>query len=170
MAITAFSMPGPMAATKASARISFGIERKTSVIPINTLSTQPPKYPETAPTRRPTGAVITATATESGATGTATITVAQAVASIDVSDPGGAFVAGATVQLTATADPGWTFGSWSGDLSSTANPASLTMDGDKTVTATFIQDDYILTVNVVGNGSIAANPDQMISVKVAADV
>jgi hypothetical protein len=43
MAMIAFSIPGPRAATKASARISLGIERKTSVIPIRVLSIQPPK-------------------------------------------------------------------------------------------------------------------------------
>ena len=41
------------------------------------------------------------------------------------------------VALTATAAPGWTFTGWSGDLSFTNNPANLTMDGNKTVTATF---------------------------------
>ena len=43
MAMIAFLMPGPSAATKASARISFGIDRKMSVMPISTRSVQPPK-------------------------------------------------------------------------------------------------------------------------------
>ena len=43
MAMMAFSIPGPRAATKASARISLGMERNTSVTPIKTLSVQPPK-------------------------------------------------------------------------------------------------------------------------------
>jgi len=41
-AITAFSMPGPSAATKASARIRRGNARKISVMRINTASTMPP--------------------------------------------------------------------------------------------------------------------------------
>ena len=53
---------------------------------------------------------------------------------------------GTVVQLTATADPGWTFSSWSGDLTGSTNPDSITMDGDKTVTATFTQDTVSLTV------------------------
>jgi len=53
---------------------------------------------------------------------------------------------GTVVQLTATADPGWTFSSWSGDLTGSTNPDSVTMDGDKTVTATFTQDTVSLTV------------------------
>jgi len=67
---------------------------------------------------------------------------------------------GDVVELTATANPGWTFAGWSGDLSGTGNPADLVMDGNKTVTATFTADEYTLTVNVVGNGSVGKNPDQ----------
>jgi uncharacterized repeat protein (TIGR02543 family) len=44
---------------------------------------------------------------------------------------------GETVQLTAVANPGWTFSSWSGDLSGPTNPINITMDGDKNVTAKF---------------------------------
>ncbi|HHN93981.1 MAG TPA: PKD domain-containing protein, partial [Anaerolineae bacterium] len=35
------------------------------------------------------------------------------------------------------AAPGWTFSGWSGDLNGSTNPVTLTMDGDKEVTATF---------------------------------
>jgi len=34
------------------------------------------------------------------------------------------------------------------------------MDGDKNVTATFTEDEYTLTVNVVGSGSVTKDPDQ----------
>jgi len=44
---------------------------------------------------------------------------------------------GTVVALTATAAPGWSFSSWSGDLSGSANPDNITIDGNKTVTATF---------------------------------
>ena len=67
---------------------------------------------------------------------------------------------GDVVQLTATADPGWTFDSWSGDLSGSTNPDTITMDSDKTVTAAFTQDQYTLTVNITGNGSVTKDPDQ----------
>jgi len=67
---------------------------------------------------------------------------------------------GDAVQLAATANPGWTFDSWSGDLTSSTNPDTVTMDGDKMVTATFTQDEYTLTINIVGNGSVAESPDQ----------
>ena len=64
------------------------------------------------------------------------------------------------VDLTATADPGWTFIGWSSDLSGPTNPETLTMDGNKTVTATFTQDEYTLTVNITGDGSVSQDPDQ----------
>jgi 5-hydroxyisourate hydrolase-like protein (transthyretin family) len=44
---------------------------------------------------------------------------------------------GTVVELTANADPGWSFDSWSDDLVSGNNLETITMDGDKTVTATF---------------------------------
>ena len=34
------------------------------------------------------------------------------------------------------------------------------MDGDKTVTATFTQDQYTLTVGYSAGGSVSKNPDQ----------
>jgi ABC-type glycerol-3-phosphate transport system substrate-binding protein len=43
---------------------------------------------------------------------------------------------------------GWTFSSWSDDLSGNTNPESMTMDSDHTVTATFTL-DVTPTVNAV---------------------
>jgi len=44
---------------------------------------------------------------------------------------------GTAVDLSATPSEGWQFDGWSGDLSGAANPAALTMDRNKEVTATF---------------------------------
>jgi uncharacterized repeat protein (TIGR02543 family) len=44
---------------------------------------------------------------------------------------------GTSVQLMATPATGWHFVGWSGDLSGTTNPATITMDVSKTVTATY---------------------------------
>jgi hypothetical protein len=63
-----------------------------------------------------------------------------------------------TVALTATANPGWSFAGWSGDLAGEVNPATLVMTGSQVVTATFTQDEYVLTVNRVGSGSVAVDP------------
>jgi uncharacterized repeat protein (TIGR02543 family) len=64
--------------------------------------------------------------------------------------------------LTAVAYTGWTFSNWSGDLSGTTNPASVTIDGNKSVTAHFMQNEYTLTVTVspAGGGTVTKNPDQ----------
>ena len=66
---------------------------------------------------------------------------------------------GSSVDLTATADVGYTFTGWSGDASGTANPLSVLVDGDKTITATFTLDTHTVTVNTVGSGSVSKNPD-----------
>ena len=50
---------------------------------------------------------------------------------------GGSYSSGATATVTATPGSGSTFSGWQGALSGTANPASLTMDGDKSITAVF---------------------------------
>lgn len=67
---------------------------------------------------------------------------------------------GTVVQLTATANTGWTFSSWSGNLSGSTNPTSITMTGNKSVIAHFSQNQYTLTITVVGSGSVTKNPNQ----------
>jgi uncharacterized repeat protein (TIGR02543 family) len=47
------------------------------------------------------------------------------------------YTSGTVVDVNAIADAGWTFDSWSGDLTGSDNPDSITMDANKTVTATF---------------------------------
>ncbi|NIO63442.1 MAG: hypothetical protein GTO35_13020 [Gammaproteobacteria bacterium] len=46
---------------------------------------------------------------------------------------------GTIVDVNAIADAGWTFSAWSGDLSGSNNPETIIMDGNKTVTATFTE-------------------------------
>jgi uncharacterized repeat protein (TIGR02543 family) len=78
-----------------------------------------------------------------------------------VNPSGGTYAAGTVVTLTATPNAGYQFSGWSGDLSGSANPATITMSANKNITATFtvlppIQ--YALTVNTSGAGSVALNP------------
>ena len=47
---------------------------------------------------------------------------------------------GAVLSLKAIADAGYVFDGWSGDLTSVNTDETITMDADKTVTATFIED------------------------------
>jgi uncharacterized repeat protein (TIGR02543 family) len=67
---------------------------------------------------------------------------------------------GTVVQLTATPNTGWSFSSWSGNLTGSTNPTSITMNGNKSVTAHFTQNQYTLTVTIDGSGSVTKNPDQ----------
>ena len=41
------------------------------------------------------------------------------------------------MTLTATPAAGWTFAGWSGDLTGSTNPQTITIDANKVVTATF---------------------------------
>ena len=61
------------------------------------------------------------------------------------------------VTLTATPATDWHFVSWGGDCSGTSSPIAITMDADKTCTASFAIDQYTVTPTTTGNGSI--NPD-----------
>jgi len=69
---------------------------------------------------------------------------------------------GTVVTLTANPISGWSFTSWSGDLSGSTSPTQITMDGPKTVTATFTEVWFSLITNVVGSGSVSRSPNQPI--------
>jgi hypothetical protein len=62
---------------------------------------------------------------------------------------GNIYNAGAVVQLTANANFGYHFVSWGGDASGTANPTSITMNGNKTVSANFASGDPNLGTMVI---------------------
>ncbi|MDH4210903.1 MAG: NF038122 family metalloprotease [candidate division WOR-3 bacterium] len=66
---------------------------------------------------------------------------------------------GTPVQVTAIPDSGWIFNAWGDDLSGNTNPATVIMDDDKFITATFITEFVILTVNTVGNGTVEVTPN-----------
>jgi len=67
---------------------------------------------------------------------------------------------GSTVSLTATPTSGQQFTGWSGDASGTTNPLTVTMDANKSITATFAPIQYSLGINTNGNGTVAKSPDQ----------
>jgi Tfp pilus assembly protein PilV len=67
---------------------------------------------------------------------------------------GSSYPSGSVVQVNASPASGWTFSSWSGDLSGSTSPAPITMNRNKSVTATFTQITYILTTAVVGSGTV----------------
>lgn len=63
------------------------------------------------------------------------------------------------LSLTAIPEAGYRFREWSGDLTGSVNPATLTMNTDKNITAIFDKiPTYILTT-IISNGSILLNPE-----------
>jgi len=64
---------------------------------------------------------------------------------------------GTVVALEGVALAGYRFSNWSGDASGEVNPTSVTMDGDKTVTANFIR-QYTLTIAVTEGGTTNPKP------------
>ena len=69
---------------------------------------------------------------------------------------------GQSVSVSATASSGYAFSTWSGDLSSSANPSSMTMNGPKRVTANFSQNQHTLTVSISpsGAGTVSKSPEK----------
>jgi len=76
------------------------------------------------------------------------------------SDVSGPYVYGQQVKLTSIPEPGWKFTGWSGDVTSTDNPLTVTVNSNLSITAEFEPDGYSLTVIVepVGYGMVAINP------------
>ncbi|HPO17406.1 MAG TPA: hypothetical protein PLI09_28495 [Candidatus Hydrogenedentes bacterium] len=71
---------------------------------------------------------------------------------IEVSAPG-PYSPGAVVTVTAQPASGWTFSEWLGGLSGNTNPADITMDSDKSITAVFVETFYTLTLSTAGGGT-----------------
>jgi len=90
---------------------------------------------------------------------TYTLSVSSANGTVTRDPVQATYTHGQTVTLTAVPATGYSFSSWSGDLSGTAASATITMDGDKSVAAGFTINSY--TLNTSGaNGSITKNPDK----------
>lgn len=65
---------------------------------------------------------------------------------------------GDRVTLTAESDEGWLFAGWEGDLSGDENPATITMDSDKEVTAVFLR-FFTLTTTAIPEEGGTINPE-----------
>lgn len=68
----------------------------------------------------------------------------------------GTYNYGTQVQLTAIPSTGYTFTGWSGDASGSTNPLTVTMDGNKNITANFTKTIYlvILSANPTSGGTV----------------
>jgi uncharacterized repeat protein (TIGR02543 family) len=119
------------------------------------------------------GAVPSCTFTNVTANHTIAASFAITTYTLTVNVPGSGSVAkspdrsnytdGTWVQLTATPATGYTFTGWSGDLTdTTTNPATVTMDANKVITASFAIDTFTVTPSTGSNGSISPSTLQTI--------
>jgi subtilisin family serine protease len=77
------------------------------------------------------------------------------------------YFSGTVVTLTAVPDTGWTFSGWSVDLTGSANPETITMDGNKIVNATFTEEtvnvDPMVTYISAWSGGVKIDPAGTVS-------
>jgi concanavalin A-like lectin/glucanase superfamily protein/List-Bact-rpt repeat protein/fibronectin type III domain protein len=73
------------------------------------------------------------------------------------------YESGSPVELTASAATGYHFVDWTGDLTGSANPQTLTMSADRSVTAQFAANTYTLTYTAGANGTIVGTSPQTVS-------
>lgn len=81
----------------------------------------------------------------------------SAVGPGSVSSPGGTYLGGSTLSVTAIPDANGIFQGWSGDVSSTATTASVTLNGSMTLVATFATAQANLTLATVGSGQTSGS-------------
>jgi uncharacterized repeat protein (TIGR02543 family) len=65
------------------------------------------------------------------------------------------------VELTAEPDPGYEFTGWTGDLTSTDNPDLITMDGNKSVTANYLDTTGLVILDGAVSSSTADDVNTM---------
>jgi hypothetical protein len=80
--------------------------------------------------------------------------------SINVNPQQEIYSLGKEVELTAIPIPGWVFSHWSGDLTGSKNPAKLTMNGNQSVVANFVEGAFTLTINLSAGGTVARDPNK----------
>ena len=72
-----------------------------------------------------------------------------------VSYAGGSIQAGQTVTVNATPSEGYQFTGWSGDVTGSENPLTVTVNSNINITANFERIKYVLNVGVVGSGQVS---------------
>lgn len=91
-----------------------------------------------------------------------TYTLSTAVVGSGTVSGGGTYDDGTVVTVEATPAAGWSFSGWSGALTGSTNPTTVTMDSDKSVTATFTEDAVYdpdsLTVTMTGQDAALSWP------------
>jgi len=92
-----------------------------------------------------------------GPKGLTTLTYPVGSASIIRSSYSNRFVKDAKVTLTVKPYPGYRFDHWEGELGGNANPVTITMDSEKTVTAVMVT-GYTINLQKQGEGSVTVSP------------
>jgi uncharacterized repeat protein (TIGR02543 family) len=84
--------------------------------------------------------------------------------SLSPAQPVGGYVAGAQVTLTATANSGYGFSHWTGDVTGNTNPASFAIFSNKNITANFSaatgKYNLVVTISPQAAGIVNASPVQ----------
>lgn len=78
--------------------------------------------------------------------------------SVNVDPPLASYAKGAQVKVIATPNSGAVLTGWSGACTGTANPCTVTINGDTTVAAAFGPASYKLTTSVSEGGSLSVSP------------
>jgi hypothetical protein len=85
-------------------------------------------------------------------------TITSSPAGIDCgADCSETYLSGTAVTLTASPASGWGFSGWSGACSGTG-PCTVQMTSQRSVTATFSQPSYVLTLVRSGSGTVSSSP------------
>ena len=80
--------------------------------------------------------------------------------SVSFDPPGGIYDVGTTIQMTAVPGVGSTFDSWSGGITSTENPLTITINGPIEIIANFIDPNYYkYTLFKTGLGNVIVSPN-----------
>ena len=77
---------------------------------------------------------------------------------MSLSPSGGSYASGTQVTLTAAPSAGWQLSGWGGDLSGSQNPATITMNSNKSVTATFAQQATTPSVPTITSPGSSSEP------------
>ena len=88
-----------------------------------------------------------------------TLDVTSPHATVTKSPNQATYTYGDEVQIMLDVDDGYTFTGWTGDHSGSENPLTLTIDGDKNITANFSQNSYTLNVTSP-HATVTKSPNQ----------
>jgi uncharacterized repeat protein (TIGR03803 family) len=66
------------------------------------------------------------------------------------------YLSNTVVTLNANPEQGWSLNTWGGACSGNTSPCTVTMTGPESVSATFTQNSYTLTVTISGEGTVTS--------------